>query len=77
MACARGCCATRAEHYQSLRVASSGRSGLTKTTTDDHGTHKVDVVEHWHDRQDVQVRGLAPPHAVYDPTTGRVENVDG
>jgi hypothetical protein len=27
-----------------------------KVTTDDHGTHKVDVTEHWHDRQDVTVR---------------------
>ena len=27
-----------------------------KVTTDDHGTHKVDVIEHWEDRQDVTVR---------------------
>ena len=56
MSCARGCCATPAEHYRSLSVASSDRREWTKTTTDDHGTHAVDVVEHWQDRQDVTVR---------------------
>jgi len=55
MPCARGCCATPAEHYRSLAVASPGRRQWTKTTTDDHGTHTVDVVEHWSDRQDVRV----------------------
>jgi len=39
-----------------LSVASSDRREWTKTTTDDHGTHAVDVVEHWQDRQDVTVR---------------------
>lgn len=57
MSCTRGCCATPAEHYRSLRVASPTRSTLKKVTTDDHGTHKVDVTEHYHDRQDVLVRG--------------------
>ena len=56
MACARGCCATQREHYQSLIVASADRSLLTKTTTDDHGTHAVEVKEHYHDRQDVTVK---------------------
>jgi hypothetical protein len=56
MSCTRGCCATPAEHYRSLRVASSDRRALTKTVTDDHGTHQVDVTQHWHDRQDVLVR---------------------
>lgn len=56
MPCARGCCATPAEHYRSLRLAASNRAALTKTTTDDHGTHEVDVTEHWQDRQDVLVR---------------------
>lgn len=56
MSCARGCCASQAEHYRSLRVAASGRRSLTKTTTDDHGAHEVDVTEHWHDRQDVLIR---------------------
>lgn len=32
------------------------RHRVPKVTTDDHGTHKVDVIEHWHDRQDVTVR---------------------
>ncbi len=27
-----------------------------KVTTDDHDTHTVDVTEHWHDRQDVNVK---------------------
>jgi len=56
MACARGCCATQREHYQSLGVASANQQELTKTTTDEHGTHSVDVTEHWHDRQDVTVK---------------------
>lgn len=56
MSCARGCCATAAEHYRSLQVASSARVDMTKTTTDDHGTHEVDVIEHWHERQDVLIR---------------------
>lgn len=56
MTCARGCCATQAEHYQSLTVAHPGRAAMTRTTTDDHGTHQVRVTEHWHDRQDVLVK---------------------
>lgn len=56
MSCARGCCATRAEHYRSLMVANPGRRALTRATTDDHGTHRVVVTEHWHDRQDVLVQ---------------------
>lgn len=56
MACARGCCETQREHYQSLRVSSPERRSLSKTTTDDHGTHTVEVKEHWQDRQDVTVK---------------------
>ena len=56
MACARGCCRTQREHYQSLAVASPARAGLTKTTTDVHDAHTVAVTEHWYDRQDVTVR---------------------
>lgn len=56
MTCARGCCPTQRDHYRSLRVASPDRSSLTKTTTDDHGTHSVDVTQHWQDRQDVTVK---------------------
>lgn len=73
MACARGCCATPAEHYRSVRVAAAGRERLTKTTTDDHGTHEVDVTEHWHDRQDVQVRGPGTVRARISRSTGEVE----
>ena len=56
MTCARGCCPTQAEHYRSLRVAHPGRRTMTKTTTDDHGSHAVDVTQHWGDRQDVTVK---------------------
>lgn len=56
MPCARGCCPTPRDHYRSVGVASPGRTGLTKTRTDDHGTHKVEVTEHWADRQDVLVK---------------------
>lgn len=57
MPCARGCCATQREHYQSIGVASSGRFRLTKTRIDDHGPEgTVEVTEHWHDRQDVLAR---------------------
>lgn len=55
MACTRGCCATAAEHYRSLSFADRRRQ-RPKVTTDDHGTHTVDVIEHYHaDRQDVTV----------------------
>jgi hypothetical protein len=67
MSCAKGCCDTQAEHYRSLRVASPDRTSLTKTTTDDHGTHRVDVIEHYTDRQDVTVH--APRVAVRTATT--------
>lgn len=55
MACVRGCCPTQREHYQSLSVSSADKKNLTKTTTDDHATHTVDVIQHWNDRQDVTV----------------------
>jgi hypothetical protein len=55
MACAKGCCATQREHYRSLGVASADRHSLTKTKTDDHGTHTVDVTQHFDGRQDVHV----------------------
>jgi len=56
MPCARGCCDTPAEHYRSLHVANPTRKAMTKTTTDVHDHHTVDVTEHWHDRQDVTVK---------------------
>lgn len=57
MPCTRGCCPTQRDHYRSLLVARSpeDRARMTKTTTDDHGTHTVDVTEHYTDRQDVTV----------------------
>lgn len=54
--CARGCCASQAEHYRSLLVSSSDRTQLTKVTTERDSSVTVDVTEHWHDRQDVLVK---------------------
>ena len=56
MTCTRGCCATPAEHYRSVAVAHPDRKGWTKTVTDVHDKHTVDVTQHWHDRQDVNVK---------------------
>lgn len=56
MPCSRGCCATQAEHYRSLKVASAARSQMTKVTTERDSSVEVDVTEHWHDRQDVLVK---------------------
>lgn len=51
--CVKGCCPSQAEHYRSLSVAHPDRAEK-KVTTDDHGTHTVDVIE-TADRQDVVV----------------------
>jgi hypothetical protein len=67
MACVRGCCETQAEHYRSLGVLNPNRGALRKVTTDDHGTHTVDVTEHWHDRQDVHVKNLPTIQAKVGP----------
>lgn len=56
MSCGRGCCDSFAEHVRTLSVASPDRANLTKTVTDDHGTHAVEVKQHWQDRQDVTVK---------------------
>lgn len=56
MTCARGCCPTPADHYQSLCIASSDRTQLTKLTTERDSSVEVDVTEHWHDQQDVLVK---------------------
>lgn len=55
MACNRGCCATPAEHYRSLAIASPDRKSLTKVTTDVHDYGTVDVTQRW-DGQDVTVK---------------------
>lgn len=55
MSCARGCCATQREHYQSLAVASSDHDEWTKTTTHDLGTHTVDEIDHFDGRRDITV----------------------
>ena len=56
MSCARGCCLSQRAHYQSLSFANPNRASMTKTTADDHGTHVVEVKEHYGDRQDVTVK---------------------
>ena len=76
MSCARGCCATPAEHYRSISVAHPDRRQMTKTVTDVHDHHKVDVIQHWHDRQDVQVRLDKPVQLRGDRKTGRLENAE-
>lgn len=58
MPCARGCCATQREHFQSLAT----RTGEPKVkVTVDHTDQTVNTVtEHWHDRQDVHVNVVKP-----------------
>lgn len=58
MACSRGCCDTQREHYQSVAVGSIFGQTPPKVTTDDHGTHTVDVIES-DNRQDVTVKPRA------------------
>jgi len=60
MSCSRGCCDTPAEHYRSVAVAHPDRRAMTKTVTDVHDAHTVDVTQHWHDRQDVHVKMQKP-----------------
>lgn len=57
MACARGCCETQREHYQSLVIGKGTveKKQLKKVTTDVHDNHTVDVTERW-DGQDVTVK---------------------
>lgn len=65
MSCTPGCCDSPAEHYASLNVANPN-APKNKSTVDDHGTHRVEVIESAN-RQDVAVTLLAPvkaaPHA--------------
>jgi len=76
MSCARGCCATQAEHYRSLLVAHPDRRSMTKVTECDGGSKGSGrITEHWHDRQDVLVRP-ATVRAVKS-SSGRLENIDG
>lgn len=58
MACTRGCCATPAEHYRSVAVRTGTRP--TKVTVEHTDNTVNTVTEHWHDRQDVNVRVLEP-----------------
>lgn len=55
MSCAKGCCETQREHYQSIGVQSAGNAEWTRTNVHDMGTHTVDVIEHFDGRQDVTV----------------------
>lgn len=59
MSCARGCCGTQREHYQSLRVAGVDRTRLRKITTHEGAVESggdVVVTEHWHERQDLTIK---------------------
>jgi hypothetical protein len=71
MTCSRGCCASPREHFLSVSVGAVDRAQMTKTTVDDHGTHKVEITEHFNDRQDVKVKAprlhINPPTEVRDP----------
>lgn len=60
VACSRGCCDTPAEHYRSLTTRVGDLSGKTKVTVEDTGATVNTVTEHWHDRQDVNIRVLEP-----------------
>lgn len=51
-----GCFGCKALTVGALMASSASNGTLTKTVTDDHGTHQVDVTQHWGDRQDVMVR---------------------
>ena len=70
MSCNRGCCETQRDHYRSLGFAAFGRAGMVNTTVDDHGTHRVEVTEHYDDRQDVTVK--VPTVAVKTTTTEEI-----
>ena len=62
MPCSRGCCASPAEHFRTVHVASPERKTWTQVKTDEHDEKfHVDVTEHFAEpeRQDVQV--VNPP----------------
>jgi hypothetical protein len=44
-----------AEKIKTLNIGIPSHRG-PKKTTDDHGTHRVTVTEHWNDRVDVTVK---------------------
>jgi hypothetical protein len=61
VSCAKGCCDSQRDHYQSIGTLTQGRSDWHKTTT--HQTAKdmtVDVTEHFDGRQDVTVKPGVP-----------------
>ena len=56
MSCARGCCDSQRDHYQSIGTLTQVRSDWHKTTTHRTvGKTTVDVTEHFDGRQDVTV----------------------
>ncbi len=61
MSCAKGCCGTPREHYQSVGTLTQGRSDWHKTKTHQTAENmKVDVTEHFDGRVDVNVKPQAP-----------------
>lgn len=60
MPCSRGCCETQAEHYRSLAMRTGDTADKRKVTVEDTGTCEATVTEHWHDRQDVNIRVKNP-----------------
>lgn len=58
MACARGCCGSYQEHIQSLKFRPSIPAPKKTVDVTDHTVNTV--TEHWHDRQDVNVKVVNP-----------------
>lgn len=44
------------EKIKTIGVLKPSRKSMSKTNVDDHGTHRVEVKEHWNDRVDVTVK---------------------
>lgn len=60
MPCSRGCCDSPAEHYRSVAVRTGDTRTKQKVTVDKTDQTVNTVTEHWHDRQDVNIRVLEP-----------------
>lgn len=59
MACPRGCCSSYREHISSLGFRPT--IPAPKKTVDHTDSTINTVTEHWHDRQDVNIRVVRPP----------------
>lgn len=65
MACSRGCCDSPREHYRSLSTRIGDLSEKKKITVDRTDSTVNTVTEHWHDRQDVNIKVLEPVATAY------------